>query len=132
MGRAVLVVVMSCVLLATAPPPTALAGNAEFGRTWAKDKTLRSGCHDYRYQYRVKPTESDWALETFLIDPRKKEIAAGQMLFNADPERGSSIFRLCRRSIVPGKYKIKGKLTYNGDGTSVWIEPGFFRLRKVS
>ena len=129
MARAVLVGVLSFVLLQLGGVP-AEAGNPDFGRVWAKDKVLRPGCHTYRYQYRVKSPETDWALETFLIDPDKKEVAAGQMLFNSDPDRGSSRFRVCRSTTVPGKFKIKAKLTYSGGDEERWLEPGYFRMRR--
>lgn len=131
MARAVLVAVLSFLLLGVGASPAG-AGNPEFGRTWARDKVLRAGCHDYRYQYKVKPPEGDWALETFLIDPRRKEVGAGQMLFNSDPARGSSTFRICRRTTVPGRFKIKGKLTYAGGDEERWTKPGYFRMRKAS
>ena len=131
MVRTVVVAMLSAVLMVVALP-TALAGNDEFGRTWAKDRQLRPGCHDYRYQYVVKSPEEDWALETFLTNPDKKRVGSGQMLFNSHPDRGSSTFRLCRNVTMTGRYKIRGKLTYGPDDTVVWIKPGFFRLRKVS
>lgn len=131
MLRALFVGMLSAVLLVIGQP-VALAGDADFGRTWARDKVLKPGCHEYRYQYRVKPPEDDWALETFLLDPNKKQVGSGQKLFNTDPKRGSDTFRLCRRATVPGRFKIKGKLTYGADDKEVWIKPGFFRLRKAS
>ena len=124
-----LVVMLSGVLLGSGISPAG-AGNPDLGRTWAKDKVLRQGCHDYRYQYVVKPPESDWSLETFLIDPRGKEVGAGQMLFNSDPDRGQSHFRICRNTTVPGRFKIKGKLTYGQEAHEKWIEPGYFRLKR--
>ena len=133
MVRAALVGMLTAVLMVVALPG-ALAGNEEYGRTWARDKVLRSGCHEYRYQYKVKSPEHEWALETFLLDPNKKKVGSGQKLFNADPRRGSDTFRLCRNATVPGRFKIRGKLTYD-DGYQeyvVWIKPGFFRLRKAS
>ena len=131
MVRAALVGMLTAVLLVVALP-VALAGNEEYGRTWARDKVLRSGCHEYRYQYKVKSPEHEWALETFLLDPNKKKVGSGQKLFNTDPKRGSDTFRLCRNATVPGKFKIRGKLTYGADDKVVWIKPGFFRLRKAS
>ena len=80
----------------------------------------------------MKSPEEDWNLETFLINPNKKPVGSGQMQFNSDPDRGPSTFRLCRNVTVPGRYKIRGKLTYGPDDTVVWIKPGFFRLRKAS
>ncbi len=131
MVRTVVVSVLSAALLFVGQP-AALAGQEEFGRTWAKDRKLQPRCHDYRYQYVVKSPEQDWNLETFLINPNKKPVGAGQLQFNSHPERGSSTFRLCRNVAVTGKYKIRGKLTYGPDDTVVWIKPGYFRLRPAS
>ncbi len=131
MVRAAIVACLS-VLLLIVGQPAAVSGNAEFGRTWAKDRVLRAGCHDYRYQYKVKSPEEDWALETFLVDPDKREVSSGQLLYNSDPARGSSTFRVCRNVTTNGKFKIRGKLTYGADDTVVWIEPGRFRFRKAS
>lgn len=108
----------------------AQAGDPEFGRTWARDKVLRPGCHDYRYQYKVKPPDSEWALETFLIDRRGREVGSGQFLFNADPKRGHSTFRVCRSTTTPGRFKIKGKLTYGADDVEKWIKPGYFTMKR--
>jgi hypothetical protein len=124
---------LSAVLLVLGQP-SALAGDDDFGRTWARDKVLRPGCHEYRYQYKVKSPEAEWALETFLLDPDRKKVGSGQKLFNADPARGSDTFRLCRNATKPGTFKIRGKLTYHDgyDEHVVWIKPGFFRLRRAS
>ena len=58
-------------------------------------------------------------------------VGSGQLQFNSHPDRGASTFRLCRNVTVPGRYKLRGKLTYGPDDTTVWIKPGFFRLRKT-
>ena len=129
MRRAVLVAMVSCVLLGAGVGPAG-AGDPEFGRLWAKDKVLRAGCHDYRYQYKVKSPSEDWSLETFLIGPRGKQLAAGQLLFNSDPERGSSTFRVCRNTTRYGTFKIKGKLTYDQESQEVWIQPGHFAMTR--
>jgi len=131
MVRAVVVGLLS-VLLLVVGLPSALAGNEEFGRTWARDRQLRPSCHDYRYQYKVKSPEHEWHLETFLIDPDKKQVGSGELHFNSDPARGASTFRLCRNVTEAGRFKIRGKLTYGSDQTVVWIKPGFFRLRRAS
>ena len=129
MARAVLVGIVSCVLLVMGAP-AADAGDPDLGRVWAKDKVMRAGCHSYKYQYKVTPPESDWSLETFLIGPHGKELAAGQMLFNSDPDRGSSHFRVCRATTHFGKFKIKGKITYGQESEEHWVQPGYFRMRR--
>ena len=52
------------------------AGDIRFGRLWAADKVLREGCHNYRYQYVVRPPTNDWSFETFLHDPSGETIAS--------------------------------------------------------
>ncbi len=111
--------------------PAATAGDPDFGRLWRDDGVLRSGCHNYKYHYRVKPKQPDWALETFLVDPRKETLSNGGFASEIDPKRGTGVFRFCRWSTKPGVFKIRGKLTWrNGyDKTVKWIKPGYFRLR---
>lgn len=114
--------------------PAASAGDPDFGRMWRQDGVLRHGCHNYKYHYRVKSPKPDWALETFLVDPRKETIASGGLISDVDPRRGTATFRFCRYNTVPGKFKLRGKLTYR-DGYDQWVEwvkPGYFRLRRQS
>ena len=112
--------------------PVAQAGDADYGRAWARDRALRDGCHDYAYHYRVKPPTSDWALETFLRDRRGKTIASDALIAPHDKLKARSTFRFCRYNTVPGRFKIRGKLTWkNGwDTHEKWIEPGHFRLHR--
>lgn len=114
--------------------PAATAGDPDFGRLWRDDGVLRQGCHDYKYRYRVISPKPDWALETFLVDPNKETIANGGFASNVDPKKGTGKFRFCRYNTSPGKFKIKGKLTYydGWDKSVVWVKPGYFRLRKAS
>ena len=114
--------------------PAATAGDADFGRMWRKDGVLKAGCHNYKYHYRVKPPKPDWALETFLVDPAKETIASGGVISDVDPKRGSETFRFCKYNTRPGKFKLRGKLTYRDgyDQWVVWVKPGFFRLRRAS
>lgn len=136
------VVALAALLLGGLTVP-AQAGDPALGRLWAKDKILKRGCHDYRYQYRVRSPQKRWALETFLRDP-SGEIIASNVFGNAThPKRGSSTFRFCRYSTRPGKFKIKGKLTrhYTDRGSLPgplddterqkvgWVKPGYFRMR---
>ena len=41
----------------------ALGWTTKFGHTNAPDRTLRRGCHDYRYHYVAKPKSGDWLLD---------------------------------------------------------------------
>jgi hypothetical protein len=112
--------------------PAALAGNPDFGRVWRGDGTLRAGCHNYKYQYKVKPPKPDWALETFLVDPTKETIASGAFISGNDPKRGTGKFRFCRYNTEPGTFKIRGKLTYREgyDQWVRWVKPGYFKLTR--
>ncbi len=114
--------------------PAATAGDPDFGRMWRGDGVLRSGCHNYKYHYKVTSPKPDWALETFLVDENKETIASGGVISEVDPKRGTQKFRFCKYNTSPGKFKVKGKLTYRDgyDQWVVWVKPGFFRLRKAS
>ncbi len=124
-------------LLVTTLPAAAVAGSSEYGRTWRKDGVLRGGCHDYRFRYVAKPGNvhpgNDWALEMFLLDKRREGIANIVKDSEIDPKRGTGAFTICRPSTVPGRFKIRGKLSvYDGYDLvdEVWIKPGYFRLRR--
>ena len=112
--------------------PVASAGDADYGRVWARDRALRDGCHNYGYHYRVRPPTSDWALETFLRDRRGRSVASDALLAPHDKKRGRSVFRFCRYNTVPGRFTIRGKLTWkNGwDTHEKWIKRGHFRLHR--
>ena len=112
--------------------PSATAGDADFGRLWRKDGVLQAGCNNYWYHYRVIPPKPDWALETFLVDPTGETIASGGVISDVDPKRGTQKFRFCRYNTRPGKFKIRGKLTFRDgyDQWVRWVKPGYFRLRR--
>jgi len=111
--------------------PAASAGDPEFGRMWRDDGVLREGCHRYKYHYKVKPPKPDWALETFLVDPTGETIASGGFISGNDPKRGTGKFRFCEYNTKPGRFKLRGKLTYREGFQQwvVWVKPKFFRLR---
>lgn len=144
--RLLTALVMALGLLVTAVPAPALAGSSEWGRTWRKDGALRSGCHPYKFQYRVKPGNvepgGDWAFEAFLVDRKGTNVASAAKDASIDPKRGSGVFKFCRSTTVPGRFKIRGRLTVYppGDGVHIpgepsdpgtvkWVKPGYFRLR---
>ncbi len=66
-------------LLVGALVAPANAGHIRYGRLWAADKVLREGCHNYRYQYVVRPRTNDWLFETFLHAPSGRTIASNTM-----------------------------------------------------
>jgi hypothetical protein len=127
-------------LLAGALVAPAHAGNIRFGRLWAADKVLREGCHNYRYQYVVRPRTNDWLFETFLHGPSGGTIASNTMDAEANRKRGSGDFRFCNDVTHAGRFKITGKLTWKScndlPGPLMeckkrvrWVRPGSFRMR---
>lgn len=126
-------------LVVTTLPTSALAGDSEYGRAFRKDGVLRAGCHTYVVRYVVRPGNvqpgSDWALELFLMDKRGQGVASDAKDSEFDPKRGKGNMNVCRATTVPGRFKIRGKLSvYDGYDLAdeVWIKPGFFRLRRAS
>ncbi|MBZ5740236.1 hypothetical protein [Nocardioides mangrovi] len=116
-----------------APSDGAQRPRSSYGHTRAPDGTLRPGCHNYRYHYRVNSPTHDWTLETFLRDPRHDGLASGVFATDSDPTSGPAHFRFCRYSTKPGRFTIKAHLHwYNGSGEDhdVWLEPSHFRLSR--
>jgi hypothetical protein len=117
----------------------AVAGTSAFGHTNARDRTLRHGCHDYRYHYVVKPGSGDWILETWLYDPRGKPRGSGDFLHGSDPKDGHGLFGICRSTVVPGRFTIKARLSWYTPGLLPtdppvrhhrWFERSHFRLTR--
>ena len=138
--RPLTAVVLACGLVTTTTPPPATAGTSEYGRVWRKDGTLRSGCHDYSFQYRVKPraadpdNEDDWAVEFFLVDRRGRGLGVVVKDSDINPRRGRGRFEICRQTTVPGRFTIRGKLSVYDDGDlvdEVRVQPARFRLRRA-
>jgi hypothetical protein len=128
-------------LLVGALVAPAHAGDLGFGRLWAGDKILREGCHNYRYQYVVRPRTNDWLFETFLHAPSGRTIASNTMDSSANRKRGAHHFRFCNDVTRPGRFKITGKLTWkrcNGIPGPLlectkhvrWVKPGYFRMHR--
>lgn len=119
----------------TTAKPTA-AQWRQMGSTSSKWKrVLRAGCHNYTYNFTVKPPASagtEWSLETFLIGPRGGHLASDVILGGADAKHGQKVWRLCKSSTVPGRFTISSKLTYNEspDQFHGWVKPSHFRLTK--
>jgi hypothetical protein len=119
------------ILLALSVPPASAA--SEYGSTTASDGTLRKGCHNYGYRYRITTPTNDWTLETFLRDPTGEGIASGAFLSESDARTQPARFRLCRYATRPGRFTIRALLHWYDDGGEehrVWLEPTRFRLTR--
>lgn len=106
---------------------------ASYGRTSAPDGTLRSGCRNYPYRYRITTPTDDWTLETFLRDPTGETIASGAFFSDSDASRNRVRFRFCRYSTRPGRFTIRALVHWYGDTGQehrVWLEPSHFRLKR--
>jgi hypothetical protein len=139
MKHIALIIAVGALLVGALVAP-AQAGHLRYGRLWAGDKILRESCHNYRYQYVVRPPTRAWLFETFLHDPSGETIASNTMDDSANRKRGANHFRFCKNVTRPGRFKITGKLSWqrcNGlpgpaqeCTTHVrWVKPGFFRMR---
>lgn len=112
--------------------PRERAAQRDLGRTHAPDGTLRSGCHNYPYRYRLNIGSDDWTLETFLVDRTDETIASGAYAAGPDRKRNRTHFRFCRYNTVPGQFTIRAKLTWytdSGEHTG-WLKRSHFRLSR--
>lgn len=116
------------VLLLAAPARADVAG----GHTDAADGRLRRGCHTYSFTYAVSTPYDDWTLETEVVDPRGRSIAAHAFIGPSDPQQGGGRFTLCKWATRAGLFTIRGKLTwYDGpEGVVVRLPLSSFRLRR--
>lgn len=118
--------------------PLAIAGPAEatapLGVATARNQVLHSGCHNYPFSYRVSPPPhtSTWSAEIFLIGPHGGKVGSAYFLSPADATTGRSSWRLCRRSIVPGRFTMKMKVTTIDiyDVVTSTVQPTTFRLTR--
>jgi hypothetical protein len=118
---------------------SAWAWTTKYGHVGAADRTLRPGCHHYRYHYVVKPPTNDWFLETWLYDPRGRPRGSGDLARGSDPKRGHGHFGICRSTVVPGRFTIKARLHWYTPGMlptdppvehTRWFKPAHFRLHR--
>ena len=136
-GRRTVAVLVVGTALALEAAIAARAESTGFGHAAAPDRTLRAGCHHYRYHYVAKPGSDDWILETWLHDPRGRPRGSGDFLAGSDPKVGRGRFGVCRSTVVPGRFTITGRLRWYTPGTlpidppvehTRWFEPAHFRL----
>ena len=110
--------------------PTA-ADFADWGSFSVPRHKLRKGCHAYGYRYHVTPPSPDWALEVFLTDRRGRGIGSEAVLSGAAQTSGKRSFTICHSSTVPGRFLLRGKLTYSDypDQHAGWITPKAFVMK---
>lgn len=118
-----------------APASTApsAADFAAWGSFTVPRHKLRKGCHRYGYRYRVAPPTPDWALEVFLTDRRGRGIGSEIVLSGSNPTAGARSFTICRSTTVPGRFLLRGKLTYADypEQYAGWITPKAFVMKAV-
>lgn len=102
-------------LLTVSTAATAAAGaeaSTSYGSTLAKRQTLRSGCHAYRFRYRVTAPGDDWMAEISVISPDGDSLASHAYKGSADdPRKASRRFRFCDASTTPGRHTITMRVT---------------------
>ncbi len=103
-----------------------------WGSTSAKNQVMKPHCAHYGYRYVVDPPSDEWSAEIFLKGPRGGGIASAAIDSRADPARGRALWRLCRPSIVAGRYTMKMKITWlrGYEKHEGWVKPSHFRLRR--
>jgi hypothetical protein len=110
--------------------PTAASAYQPWGGTSANNQELKPSCDYYHYRYRIDPPTDDWAAELFLIGPEGGKITSAAFDVDSDPAVGRARWRLCRASIMAGRYKIRMKITWL-DGYDLhegFVQPSYFRL----
>jgi len=105
---------------------------ATWGRTASADHQLRKGCQRYQYRYRVTAPSEDWMAEVFLVDPRGRGVGSRSFHTPEDAARGTRTWKLCRASVVPGRYTIRMKITWadSYEQHRGWARPTHFRMTR--
>ena len=128
--RWLLASVLAVTTLALVPTGAQAVEYADWGRTAADNQRYRKGCHGYHYRYRINPPSSDWHLETRLLNPNGRKIAADLFHFDSDPRRGRATFRVCGASTRPGRHTIRAKVTFDANDREDRLRPSRFRLTR--
>jgi hypothetical protein len=116
--------------LATAAP--AQASHEAWGSASARDQRMHRGCHEYPYHYRVTTPPGHWSTEIFLIGPRGGRVGSAYYVTGSDPATGAGAWRLCRPSLVLGRFTMRMKVSYidGYDLRTAWAEPSHFRITR--
>jgi hypothetical protein len=106
----------------------------EWGTISAENGVLKRGCRDYGYDYRITaPDRGDWDLNVTLVGPGGKELWFGYLYEGANPDEGTTTFRLCRAKTRPGRYKLKAVVSVqvHNEVTAGRLKTEKFRLRRA-
>ena len=89
---------------------------SSWGSTSAKRQKLRTGCHSYKFSYRVDVPTDEWYAEITLISPDGEALASRDFkAFAGDARVATRRFRVCDVSTRPGRHKITMKVTSQVD-----------------
>jgi hypothetical protein len=115
--------------------PDAASSARQFSRPPSSPRRPRR----YRYHYVVEPGTSDWTLETWLYDPRRRPKGSDDFQGGGDPVDGHGSFGLCQVGSRYGRYTIKARLRWYDDPVlplqhstqhTVWLKPARFHLHR--
>lgn len=118
---AALALVATLLTASAAVSPTAAGAEktssaSSWGSTAAKRQKLRTGCHSYKFSYRVDVPTDEWFAEITLVSPDGEAIASRDFkAFAGDARAATRRFRVCDVSTRPGRHKITMKVTSQVD-----------------
>jgi hypothetical protein len=134
MRRMLMAVVGALLMVWPLAAGTPAVGADPLGVTRARNQVLHPGCHGYAYSYKITPPAytSTWSAEIFLTGPKGARVGSVYLLSPADPASGKRVWRMCRASIIPGKYTMKMRVTTIDiyDLQTTWVQPTTFRISR--
>lgn len=118
------------------PTPTATPTSTEppaSATVSSPDGRLRKGCKRYLMTYEIIAPSEEWVLEVSVVDRTGSGLASFALIGGTEPKAGKDDFRICRWATVPGKFRIRAKLSWYdnvGQETVVRAPVAKFRLRR--
>lgn len=120
----------------------ATGGAADAGTATSQYGTLSAGddllplpnrCGVYTYSYDLTPPDGEWAIETFVTDPRGNTVASYAALdhYSNGGTTATTSFTLCRNNTRPGVFTLSAIVSSddgNGTVTSYQMTPATFTL----
>ncbi|CAN5662851.1 hypothetical protein BH11ACT8_BH11ACT8_35880 [soil metagenome] len=127
---AVALTASTTVIQAGLTDPAGAASSSRWGQAAAKDQTIKRGCRDYPFHYRINAPGDAWMAEMTLVNPNGRKV--GTHTFESAEDRASdrATFELCKATTRPGRYRIAMKVTsYDARTASTRrAKPATFRL----
>jgi len=119
-------------------PPAATVGAATDSKAtaWVRSPhhgLLKKGCRGHRFRYGVTSPKGDsWALEVFLIDKKGRRVASSYKASGGDAAKGKGRLVFCSLQVRPGRYKVKGRLTWShySQEAVTWTKAVRVKLRR--